>query len=643
MKTPNLRFVWLAKGRARQFSRLSALIAPALLLFGTACFAGQPPVQALFEGASPEFKWTLKELNPELPSDWSAYDFLVMEWRATSPQFFNLKLFNGEVARTARINPLAGAWVRAAVPLAYYKQPARTGSDMAAMGNKPRNSFWMGVGRPPGPLDRVAAIGVQMANPVGRPTLEIRSVRLAKEDPGDLVLEPKPLVDPFGQWIPAEWPGKVRTIEALRETWALEDKTLAAGDFDYCKYGGYRNTQARATGFFRVEQIQGKWWFIDPDGHCFFSVGVDCVTPSSGTRIRGREDIYAALPPANQMASGRGGGRGPQASFYSWNLERRFGPDWRSKWVDLTLRRMEAWGFNTIANWSDSTLWAAPRKPYVLMLGGGWGLETGWMGLPDVYAPGWDQQVDQAAARQCAPRKNDPWLLGYFVANEPPWPGKENLLAEMILQGPETATQRQFKTFLAEGDTPQRRAAFIHQAFARMLERIHAAIRAHDPNHLHLGIRFGGRPADEVVRLARVFDVYSQNIYSLAPDHKALDQIYGLTGRPIVIGEFHIGAPGRGLAAGLVQAADQKQRGVAYRYYVETAAAHPALIGTHWFQWLDQPATGRMDGENYNIGFLDVADLPYREMVESAMQTHRRLSDIHAGKLPPTTQKSRAN
>jgi len=42
---------------------------------------------------------------------------------------------------------------------------------------------------------------------------------------------------------------------------------------------------------------------------------------------------------------------------------------------------------------------------------------------------------------------------------------------------------------------------------------------------------------------------------------------------------------------------------------------YPALIDTHWFQWIDQPSTGRNDGENYNIGFVDVTDRPYNELV----------------------------
>jgi len=603
--------------------------------------AGTQTRQVVFEGALSEHQWALKELNPDLSSDWSPYEYLVMELRASSPQWFNLRFYTPDAVRTARLHPFSGAWIRAAVPLRYFKQPVREGFDMASMGNKPRNSFWMGLGRPPGPLNAVEAIGVQMPNPIGKPTLEIRSVRLAKEDPGDAVIEPKPLVDAFGQWIPADWPGKARTLDELKSEWASQDDSLRPGDFNYCKYGGYLGTKAKAAGFFRVEQVDGKWWFVDPDGHLFFSAGADVMVTWVGTRAERREDIFAALPPADLKPFNPRADRASHVSFYTWNLLRRFGPDWPQKWVDLTLRRMEGWGLNTIGSWSDPRLWASRRKPYTMMLSG-WGIERAYMGLPDVYAEEFARSVDEAAARQCGPRKDDPYLLGYFVANEPPWPGKETLLADMILEGPVTATQRELKAFLGGGDTPERRKQFVLLAFEKMLQTISAAVRRHDPNHLNLGIRFGGMPSEDVVRAARVFDVYSLNIYRTAPDPQDLEKIYGLTRRPILIGEFHFGTPGRGLAAGLVQVKNQEERGVAYRYYVENAAAHPGLIGTHWFQWVDQPSTGRTDGENYNIGFVDVTDRPYREFVECVKATHKRLFEVHSGKEPPFSQKPKA-
>jgi hypothetical protein len=66
------------------------------------------------------------------------------------------------------------------------------------------------------------------------------------------------------------------------------------------------------------------------------------------------------------------------------------------------------------------------------------------------------------------------------------------------------------------------------------------------------------------------------------------------------------------------------------------------MIGTHWFQWLDQPATGRNDGENYNIGFVDVTDRPYAELVAAAKTTHARLLEVHGGKAPPFDRTARA-
>jgi hypothetical protein len=107
----------------------------------------------------------------------------------------------------------------------------------------------------------------------------------------------------------------------------------------------------------------------------------------------------------------------------------------------------------------------------------------------------------------------------------------------------------------------------------------------------------------------------------------------------VIIGEFHFGTPGRGLAPGLAQTSNEEERAVAYRYYVENAAAQPALIGAHWFQWIDQPNTGRYDGENYNIGLVDVTDQPYPDMIRATRETFGRLLSIHTGeKLPVTRQ-----
>ncbi len=590
---------------------------------------------------------SLQEIDPALPADWTGYEFLVLEFRASSSQRFELGLQTAQKLISKRIHPHPGIWVRASIPLRFYRQGLGNALDLAATVNQPRDSYWINIEAGGfGPTTDVQGLSFVMRYPVGAPTLEIRSITLARTDPGDEVLEGKPLIDEFGQYVHAEWPGKAHTEDDLKKSWKAEADALASeGMPGRDVYGGFVSTKAQATGFFHVEQIDGRWWFVTPDGHLFFSTGVNGVGVGSGTRTAGREDYFALIPPPSTPLPGAPPNRGgPQASLYTANLQRRFGTEFRSGWAELTSRRLTAWGLNTASGTSlNDVLGNVPaNKPYVLFLRG---FQTGAliMGLPDVYASGFPAQIEAEAARQLTPHKDDPYLLGYFIGNEPPWPGRESQFVDLVLAGGLPDMQQVFRTRLAQGDTPVIRRQLVLDAFARYLDVINTAVKKYDPHHLNLGIRFGGTPPDYVVKLAKGFDVYSLNKYRWAPPKELLDNVHTLTGLPILLGEFHIGVPGRGLAPGLVQAMNQEERGIAYRFYVESAAAHPAVIGTHWFQWIDQPATGRPDGENYNIGWIDVTDRPYTELVEAAKLTHARLLEVHSGKLPPFARKPRAS
>ena len=228
--------------------------------------------------------------------------------------------------------------------------------------------------------------------------------------------------------------------------------------------------------------------------------------------------------------------------------------------------------------------------------------------------------------------KDDPYLLGYFLGNELPWPDRESELVALILSGKETPMKAALKKHLSGGDTPERRKAFVYDTFAKFLSIVNTAVKKHDPNHLNLGYAMEVLLLMISLRHQRVLMYSVLTFTDILQIRADLNKVYELTGLPIIIGEFHFGTPGRGLAPGLAQTSNQEERGVAYRYYVENAAAHPALIGTHWFQWMDQPSTGRNDGENYNIGFLDVTDRPYPEMINATKETFNRLLDVHSGK-----------
>ncbi len=582
-----------------------------------------------------EWKIPIAEVSPALPSEWPDGGYLVLELRASSSQRFDFRVYAGEGYSRLILQPYPGVWIRASIPVVTIAKPPSSGFDMASVGNRSHIGYYLGLWGPFRPPRGVQAIAFAMEHPVGTPKLELRSIRLEKDSPGDAVLDAGPVVDQFGQCNHDNWTGKALDLDALRKDWDKDEWATSSGKSDgYTKYGGYTHSSVKgsATGFFHIQKLD-QWWFIDPEGAQFLSAGCDVMTPWMETPTEGRKSLFQALPPADLQSPRRRGGDGG-ASFLTWNLFRRYGSEWMAKWVERTVLRMDAWGLNTVANWSDRALWDSKKKAYTIPLGR-WETAVSYLGLPDVYSDDFLRNADESAKRQCAPRKDDPWLLGYFLANEPPFPQKEQQTAEMILKGPDTATQRELKKWLERGDTPARRKEFIDQALERYVKVTSDAVRKYDPNHLNLGMRSGGRPTDAEIRAAKAFDVYSVNIYDVEVKPERIRRISELTGKPVIIGEFLFGTPGRGMAASLVLVRDQAERGVAYRYYVENAFAMPEVIGTHWFQWADQPCTGRFDGENYNIGLGDVTDRPYPDLVEALKATHQRLWRVHNGSMPP--------
>jgi hypothetical protein len=572
------------------------MVAGLLMVEGDVRSAAEPR-KLVFDGVLCEHRLALKDIDSSMPSDWTGYTHLVMEMRTSTPQRFGLWVYTAEGPRRIEIQPFGqNVWLRASVPLQYFKGMDQSGTDLASTNNRRTNSYWLSVWGPFGDLTSVEAIGFAMQYPINKPTVELRNIHLSKQDQGSEFLDGTQVRDQWGQWAYIDYPRKIKSQEQLDKELAEEEKAFGRGaDFGYCELGGYKDTHAHATGFFRVEQINGVWWFIDPHGHLYLSTGV------------------------NGAGAGFGGGAAPAKQPANVAPNR-------------TTRRLESWGFST----------GGQGKPRTVMLRWNIGRNTSFLGLPDVYAADFASGIDQSASQQCAPLRDDPLVLGYFIGNEPPWGDRESEVVDMILKGPDGATKTKLGEFLAQGDTPKRRRQFVVTAFERYLNLINTALKKYDPNHLNLGIRFGGKPADDVMRMGRTFDVCSINVYEYEPT-KQLERAYRLTGRPILIGEFHIGVPENGLGAGLVQAMNQTERGTGYRYYVEQGLSLPYALGTHWFQWTDEPITGRMDGENYNIGFIDATGRAYPELVGAAKATHKRLHDVHAGKVPPFSQRPKAS
>ena len=128
--------------------------------------------------------------------------------------------------------------------------------------------------------------------------------------PGKRVKNPKvvqmsydeffPFIDQYGQYKYKEWKNKVLSDADLQKAREVEEADLAAhkGATDRNKYGGWANgPKHEATGRFYFKKIDGKWWFIDPEGCLWWSHGVVRVTPSSAvTPLDGRKHYFENMP-----------------------------------------------------------------------------------------------------------------------------------------------------------------------------------------------------------------------------------------------------------------------------------------------------------------------------------------------------------
>jgi len=586
-------------------------------------------------------KFAIRDITTGLPVNWDEFNFVVLEYKISTSQRFHIGFTTETGYNELRVMSYTpNGWNKLAIPLKFYRRLPDAALDLAATYNQPRYTGWINLGGKRGPLHGVDSIGIRMNAPINNPTFELRSIALTVEDPGDQYLESKPAVDEFGQSNLMEWEGKIHSIDQLKKEWAAEDQeTVTTKAYNYSKYGGYLQAKGKATGFFHTEKIDGKWWFVDPEGYLFLSHGVDCVSPGGGGNVRDldkRNGMYKELPPQSLNANAQR----REVSFGTWNLFRRYGENYPEKSHEMIIKRMDKWGLNTIANWSSPVLMNMNQKAFMFQLRDV-GIEGGLMGLPDVYAADFASKVDAGCKASVESYKNNPWLIGYFTGNEPSWLEQEERLCGMILDGPEKPIKTELKSWLAKVDTPERRKQFIFKTFRIFLETVDNSIKKYDPNHLNLGIRFGNVMGieREILEICKdVFDVFSFNCYDLFPKKEMMDRAAEITGLPMIIGEYHFGTVDRGMAQSLWQVNSQEERGVAYRYYTERAYAHPGLIGTAYFQWCDQDLTGRRDGENYNCGMVDVTDRPYKYQVEAVKETSKRLFDIHTGKLSPVEQ-----
>ena len=371
---------------------------------------------------------------------------------------------------------------------------------------------------------------------------------------------------------------------------------------------------------------------------------------------------------------------GETFSFYQANLERRYGEanpgDHLKKWVDITQERFLNWGFTSFGNWAGYEFYHINRIPY---FANGWiigdfkTVRSGfdfWGEMPDVFDPEFERRAKVTVAVVAEEVRDNPWCIGVFIDNEKSWgvpgtvKGQYGIILDALSRSAlESPAKEEFQRILKEKYTTiqhlnsawgtaikswqdlavgidlSKRETFptamvndfsiLLKAYARQyFHVVRTALKEVMPNHMYLGCRFApwgmGR---EVLEAAKDYvDVFSYNYYEegIGPKTWAfLEEI----DRPAIIGEFHIGTRDAGLFHhGVIHASDHEDRAKMYKDYLYSVVDHPHFVGAHWFQYIDSPISGRAhDGENYNVGFVNVADVPYPSMIKATKEAHRNL------------------
>lgn len=482
-----------------------------------------------------------------------------------------------------------------------------------------------------------------------------------------------PPVDRYGQAVGENWQGKIRSddelrADAARERTALKDCALDGGRCD--RYGGVRESTAYpSNGWFRLQEIAGRWWFITPEGHRYFMQGMDSVNWNEGGYSTPLEDPsapgvqraeFTELPPKADFPNAYRLYR--RVNFLAANLQRKYGTNFPERIDAVTLGRLRQWGFNSTAKWG----WGAklPAVPYIE--------DCGLPGVArigraiDPYAETFAEIAERSVAQVCQRRRDDRFLIAYACENENGW--SVQTVADILKLGETSAAKRALLDFISVrrgrsgapwglGDTPgaellkrpldasaltkEEVDAFILASSERYHRILGGMFKKCDPDHLFIGAAHCPWQALPWIEgCARAVDFVGLNTYDIADDW--LDELqasFQTWKKPYTVLEYSFVTASRGYrrynSRNTVRS--EEARGLAFRHFAEHEAAKPECVGLGYFIYWDQPVTRRSlpDGESYNFGLVNQCDQPYTSMLSHVQASNRRQFAVHDGALAP--------
>ena len=400
-----------------------------------------------------------------------------------------------------------------------------------------------------------------------------------------------------------------KTAHTLLLAFALN---LHAQEFD--RYGGTTAIKGEVTGWFHLEEIKDRWFFITPEGHAFIPIGVNHLGTYFGggnQKLRhGERDLVKELHHGSVK----------EAAVHVEKLVRSWGFNYAGYDAPAQLRQSMPFstGFKQ-TNTSGVTTVGPPE--YV-----------------DVFAPEFAADLDKRVAEHCQPLRENRFLLGHYLVDLPRWGDMAYLENEEKKQGiswlsffrklPSGFPGRLAyeKAIAGAADLKTAELAFTIKIADQCYRLTAEAFRRHDPNHLVLGERFAGaRLFMPVVECsARYFPVIATQLDGDF-DAAFYRSIHQHTGTPIIsvdhVANFITPATQKVLGRALKSEAESA---ALYASYLRAAFAEPFMVGFNRCQltsriFQDGPPAG------WKQGILDPSGAPYPVLLKAITTANREV------------------
>ena len=386
----------------------------------------------------------------------------------------------------------------------------------------------------------------------------------------------------------------------------LQDYTYNPNESSlYDKYGGYKGgIQFTATGYYRTEYYQGRWWLIDPDGYPFFSSGMSTVDTGTANQKEVILEKYGTI--ANWMQS---------TTDRLYELGFNSGTGSVSSSLDVTRPLSATSGLSVLSTYGKQLGLNNSVSGSTTFVGG----------VMPVFNPDFVDYADKRIKSIVESKLTNTNIIGWTSDNE--LHANQNMLDNYLVCDPSIkeniysyATAWTFmyvmtgKTDISLNDiTPEYRNLFKAMVYDRYYNVVTTTLNKYDTNHMFAGCRYlvENFKDEYVMKVSGYYcDVITVNYYGAwTPDAELIANVQKWCNTPFLVTEAY--AKGMDVCteeSGLTNESGagftcrtQEDRGMFYQNFTLQLLESKYCVGYNWFMyWDNDPTNTNADLSNLN-------------------------------------------